>query len=921
MLSAKPQLNMKNAREYFREHLCAGDYYSAGQKVIGEWFGEAAEKLELKGAVKEADFLRLCEGLNPATGQLLTQRKNSSRRDLDGRNVANRRVFYDFTISPPKSVSIVGLYQDERILELHNRAVRSAMTEMETFAATRLRKSGQNADRTTGNFVGATFRHDTSRELDPHLHTHCVIFNATFDREENRWKALQVEGMYRAQKFVQNYYFHELAKGLRSLGYETENDGRSFSIKGVPATVVTRFSKRHQQIDAETQNRISREGYRGNVKDLREQVAHQMRKRKMKDSTAARLRPEWAKQLTKDESNALAALRSVRPQPEKTADVAGMVAWADEHLFERRSVVQDHELVSEALARGRGENFDLAALRKAIDERGYVREEGTHKLTSRDVLGWELETVMAAHDGRNQHGELNPDYRPSAALSPEQKVAVEKILGSRHLLTLFSGGAGTGKSRTLQEVERGLKAAERPVVVLAPQRQQVHDLQRDGLPAETLSRFLMTPQLPRGAVVILDEAGQVGGRQLALLVRAVRASDGRLILSGDTRQHGAVAASDALRAIEKHSGVKPVRLQQIRRQDPKLGATANERAFIRRYRAAAKAAAKGNIADSFDRLDRLGCIREVAANQRRDALAGEYVAATDRKEKALVVAQTRDEVQAVNETIRERLIATRKLGVSEKLAAFHPLDLGEAQKRDPRFYQPGQYASFLQRYGRYAKGDLCEIVGANERGVVLVKDGRRSTLSYRYANRLVVAARSEMEIAPGDRLQMKFNGKSVEGAPVNNGELVTVRGVRKDGGLVVEADNGTRKTLAPSQRVFVRGYAVTSYGSQGKTVDTVMFADAATRAATSAEQWYVTITRGRKRVVVFTSDKEELRANVQRLGARELAVDLKTDPAFDVSARTPEWTQRMRAAFERQRHHQAVMAHMERQRQGQRIAI
>ena len=146
MLSPKPQLSLRNAKEYFREHLAVGDYYSAGQKVAGEWFGLAAEKLGLKGTVKEAAFLALCEGLNPATGEWLTLRKNSFRREEDGKTVVNRRVFYDFTISPPKSVSVVALYQDDRILELHHRAVREAMTELEKFAETRGGNRGKIAN-------------------------------------------------------------------------------------------------------------------------------------------------------------------------------------------------------------------------------------------------------------------------------------------------------------------------------------------------------------------------------------------------------------------------------------------------------------------------------------------------------------------------------------------------------------------------------------------------------------------------------------------------------------------------------------------------------------------------------------------------------------------------------------------------------
>jgi conjugative relaxase-like TrwC/TraI family protein len=916
MLTAKPQLNLASAREYFREHLSTGDYYAQGQKVSGEWFGKGAENLGLKGKVSEADFLALCEGRNPATAERLTARQNG-RRQENGRSVANRRVFYDFTLSPPKSVSVVALMQDDRISAIHTRAVRDALGELEKLAGARVRKSGQHGERPTGNVVAATFRHDTSRELDPHLHTHCVMFNATLDPVEQRWKALEVQGMYRAQRFVENLYYHELAKGLRSLGYAIENNGRDFEIKGVPQSVVTRFSKRHEQIDAETRKRIEREGRRGPEKAIRRQVAEDKRRRKQKESTADRLRPLWRNQLSPAEAKALASVRPQSAYGPAPAEVGAAVAWADEHLFERRSVVAEHELLSAALARGRGENFGLGDLRTAVAVRDYVREAGTDRLTSREVLGYELEVVVAAHDGRGRHGVLAPNYRPTIALSMEQKTAVEKILGSRDFVTLFQGGAGTGKSFTLQEIERGLSAAGLPVVVLAPQRQQVSDLQADGLSAETLARFLQTKTLPRGAVVIVDEAGQIGGRQLRDLFRVVQAHAGRIILSGDTRQHGAVAASDALRAIEKHAGLKAAEIRIIRRQDPQLGATARERRFIRSYRMAVKAAAQGNIRDSFARLDRLGCIRELSPAERREALAADYLAAQAKKEKALVVAQTREEARHVNDSVRRQLRAAGQLGKDHLLTAYRPHDLGEAQKRDPRFYSPGLHVCFLRRYGRYAKGDLCEIAGADERGLVLLKKGRRSLVSYRYAKRFTVVEGGLLEIARGDRLQLKFNGVSAEGRPLNNGELVTVRRVLRDGSLTVTGDDGTRKTLGPSQRLLVRGYAVTSYGSQGKTVDTVLFCDAVNIAATNAEQWYVTVSRGRKRVVVFTSDKEALRSAVQHTAARELALDLKTLP---IAGAAPAVADSL-ATVERLRHHQAVMAHVQRHDQRQRIAV
>jgi len=105
---------------------------------------------------------------------------------------------------------------------------------LQTFVSTRVRKNGQCTDRTTGNIVAAVFRHDTSRAVDPHLHTHCIVFNATFDSVEARWKALQNHDMLSAQKFIENVYYHELSRRLRRFGYGVENQRRGdFEIKGV----------------------------------------------------------------------------------------------------------------------------------------------------------------------------------------------------------------------------------------------------------------------------------------------------------------------------------------------------------------------------------------------------------------------------------------------------------------------------------------------------------------------------------------------------------------------------------------------------------------------------------------------------------------------------------------------------------------
>ena len=54
MIQPHIQFRLANAQEYFREHLSAGDYYSQGTEVVGEWLGQGAEQLGLQGRVNEA---------------------------------------------------------------------------------------------------------------------------------------------------------------------------------------------------------------------------------------------------------------------------------------------------------------------------------------------------------------------------------------------------------------------------------------------------------------------------------------------------------------------------------------------------------------------------------------------------------------------------------------------------------------------------------------------------------------------------------------------------------------------------------------------------------------------------------------------------------------------------------------------------
>ena len=880
MVTAKTQHNLKNAQEYFEEHLCVGDYYDEGQRVAGEWIGLGAERLGLSGKVRAEDFLRLCENQHPATGEKLTPELTTTRLE-NGRKVADRRIFYDFTFSPPKSVSIVGLIgEDNRILEAHAHAVKSALHEFERFAATRIRKNNAQNDRLTGNFAAAQFTHDTSRALDPHLHTHCIVFNATFDPVENRWKALQNYELLRARKFAENVYYHELARELRRFGYQLRNRARGdFQVEGVSEELCDRFSKRRNQVDEALAKLLKEkpELAAGNLQDLREQLATTERMRKQKDLTRDELQTLWHAQLTKNE---LESLRQLQRIPKKAVEdeqhigVAEAVQWAEEHLFDRNSVVLECQLWQEALGRARGGNFPVSELMDFTRQRGYIRDKARpHEVTLREVLLREWEIVQTAKDGFGNCLPLVSNPRPaSSQLDAEQRQALEALLRSTHGVSVFRGGAGTGKSYVLRELVEQLRQSGRNVVVLAPQRQQVVEMEKAGFPSPTtLANFLIKRELADSAVIVVDEAGQIGGRQMLELVRLIEERHGRLVLSGDTRQHGAVEASDALLAIERHAGVKPVELHTIRRQDPALGRDDDERRHIRLYRKAVEAAAAGKLADSFERLDKMGAIVACGIGEQADQLADEYLRLAAQNASAVVVSQTWGEVHRVNARVRDALKGKGLLGATDlAVQALERIDLTNAQKRDERFYPPEGIVVFNQKVRDAQPGTKGKLAGIVKAGVLIEVGDKFVTVPNKLLNRITLCQTREVNLAAGDRLQLKANRKLASGGRVTNGELVTVKSVRADGG--VELTDG--RVLDKTFREFLPGYAVTSYGSQGKTVDYVLFSDSTDKPATNAQQWYVTISRGRRGIRIFTPDKQQLRENVTRSGHRPLAMEL-----------------------------------------------
>ena len=216
-------------------------------KAASGWYGKGAEDLGLKGAVEPETFRQVLEGKVPdGSGAEL------GRRGKDGEIL--HRPGRDLTFSAPKSVSIAALVGgDVRIVEAHDRAVKATLAWVEkNVAETRMKDpvTGQMVRAGGQKIVAATFRHDTSRNLDPQLHTHAVVANMVRG-EDVKWRSMANERLYGSKMLLGALYRSELAASLTRLGYDIEKthaDGR-FEIAGVSRGTIEAFSTRRAEIE------------------------------------------------------------------------------------------------------------------------------------------------------------------------------------------------------------------------------------------------------------------------------------------------------------------------------------------------------------------------------------------------------------------------------------------------------------------------------------------------------------------------------------------------------------------------------------------------------------------------------------------------------------------------------------------------
>jgi len=834
--------------------------------------------------VQQAEFEALCDNIHPKSGEKITPRTKS-----------NRRVGYDMNFHCPKSVSLVyAQTKDQAILSAFQESVRETMQELEAEMQTRVRQKGRNEDRQTGNMVWAEFVHFTARPAeetlvpDPHLHSHCYVFNATHDQEENKWKAGQFGAIKKNAPYYEAAFHARLASRLRNQGYGIEKTDKGWEIAGVSRELIEQFSKRTAKIEREAKEKGITDAKQKDALGARNRVGKHL------GTPFDELRQAWTSQMSKDEIQALTSARH-GGHPSRTVNGSQAMDYAVNHVFERRSVATDRQIMAEALRYGVG-SVTVDEIRTAFDAQRFITGTRENQIfaTTKDVLREEKAMIDFVRDRR---GGYRPFHRgkyefKDARLNEGQKNAVLHVLQSKDGVTGIRGGAGVGKTTLMAEAVTALEESGKKVFPFAPTAEASRGVLRsEGFQnADTIQRLVMDKNVQtevKNQVIWIDEAGLLSAKSLNQVFQVAAKQNARVILSGDYYQHASVERGDALRILEEQAGLRSALVSQIQRQKGT-------------YKDAVEDLSRGNTEAGFEKLERMGVIKEIATEERHKQLAVDYLKAIRQGKTALVVSPTHKEGDKVTAIIREGLKKDWAVGKQQK-----NLNYTEAQKTDPRNYKPGMILQLNQNvegmiYGvrakgldmktkrikHFVRGEKLKVMEVNEQGEMLVErqNGKLAGISLKHAKKLQVYEAKEIPLAVGDQIRITQNGKTLDNHRLNNGALYQVKEFTDEGNIILAND----WVLPKDYGNLAHGYCTTSHSSQGKTVDQVFIAQSAESfPASSREQFYVSVSRAREKVTIYTDDKNMLKETIRGSGARLSATELVSSKKQSVQPSRP----------------------------------
>lgn len=826
-----------------------GDYYLSpvGEQIagVGVWHGKAAAELGLTGEVTREQMLRVWEGKDPATGEILI------RRSAQGEHVAA----VDCTFSAPKSVSVVwALASPEHRAELEaaqSRATTTALDHIEAGAPlVRRRIGGEVRHEHAAGLAVARFRHHTSRLCaeqhehghapDPQLHDHCAIANLALrsedalDKKGGRWAAVDSRELYRIAAEAGAVYRAELAAELMRMGYRVHRQGRYFEITGVSKEVQRTFSVRAQEVEAATARFVAKHGRRPTDEEARNLV---VLSRQPKAGEHGPAFAQWQERaatagVTRDDMARLRGrsidLDGVTGGNELIAEatVRALAHPDGPHSLTKSAAVFDERalrIATAEMAQGRIRGSEVASLINAASQSPeLVKLDAVHR-TTQTMLDTEHEVLLAARvkalstQGFSAKSSSVRDALTNArvALSQDQQDAARALMDGRGL-ALITAPAGAGKGEVLRVATAAYQRDGRRVIALAAAGETAQRLQQEtgADEARTIDSFIhqmaqMSPeqkqQQVQDCVLVVDEAGLLETTRWHKLLHATEGA--KVIAAGDAAQLSPIEAGGLWSVLEKRLGAATL--------------SENYRAREQWARDAWTALREGQSLDALRAFEERGLL--VVADDRLAARAA-AVDAWDHErqgtglEKVLLLTDSSNaEVDALNAAAQQRRLAAGELAPEAVPVVTMYRDSLVAREEQ---LHPGDVVTFERRLY-----PTVEQQQRDERGDI------------RAARR------------------------------VENGEAGVITGVDTGHQTVTVQLRDREVTLQPDQLDALRlGYAQHVYSAQGRTVDQAFVVLGGWQ--TDRENSYVGVSRSRENTFVF-SDYSSL--DVEK-GQRELAL-------------------------------------------------
>ena len=470
---------------------------------------------------------------------------------------------------------------------------------------TRIRNEEGEIEVLPADIAGAMFQHGTSRDNDPQLHTHCVVFNAARTHADGRYRALHQHPVYAWMKAAGALYRNALARTLQErLGLRMEQygkDGEFTRIAGMPEDLTGHWSKRRAAIveaardmgftvegnapRAAAANRITRAG---KSPDNDPEIRHR-RWRGEAEAFVEReaLVAELLGQATAITPRQLRALTMVLEDlPARLTRQEAVFRLPDivERVGNAAAGLLNREALTTAIQRVLLSPEVVRLTRPPRSAEGRADTAHTRLYSTRHTLTLEQEvrdmaTAMAADSGHALsaqaiEGKLAGLLEAGYPLSAEQIAAIRSAAGSEGRVAIIEGAAGSGKTTTLRPIADLYREHGRSIIATAVAWRTAVALGND-VEARPFCVDKLLRLAARGAIeinkdtaIIVDEAGMLSTRQAHHILRLSERHGAKIVFAGDTRQQQPVEAGPGLRLIR--DAVGSVRVDRIRRQKADL---------------------------------------------------------------------------------------------------------------------------------------------------------------------------------------------------------------------------------------------------------------------------------------------------------------------------------------------------------------